>query len=67
MWLMLLPLLIYFCWCYMPKMADGIATSVSCDRCYYHLADVIAKGGMVGRCYSQCGRCNSHWVMFISI
>ena len=28
----------------MPLVADGIATSVWCGRCYYHLADVIAKG-----------------------
>ena len=33
---------VIFSWCYMPLVADGIATDVWCGRCYYHLADVIA-------------------------
>ena len=50
-------------WCYMPLVADGIATSVWCGRCYYHLADVMAnRMEWIGRCYSQCGRWNNHWV-----
>ena len=54
---------ISFGWCYMPLVADGIATDVWCGRCYYHLADVIDnRMEWIGTCYSECGRCNSHWV-----
>ena len=69
MWLMLLPLFSSFGWCSMPLVADGKATDVWYGRCYYQLADVIAnRMEWVGRCYGQCGRCNSHWVfMFILI
>ena len=30
-------------WCYLPLVADGMATGVWCGRCYYHLANVMAN------------------------
>ena len=44
---MLILLFNYFGWCYVPMVADGIATHVWCGRCYYHLADVIANAADV--------------------
>ena len=58
---MLLPLLICLADVICQRWLTGIATSVSCGRCYYHLADVMANVADViatGSCLFQFKFCD---------
>ena len=82
LWLMLLPFVadvfatycLLLCWLMLLPMADVLSL---CGRwnshfyvmgwCYCPVADGIATGWNVGRCYCPSGRWNNHWVNYFSL